>query len=100
MALGCPVVASDQASLPEICGDAALLASAHDPHAWLASFLRLRQDGALRQGLVQRGRRRAAAYRWSDAALRYLEEMFRIDAVGARMPRACAQAGRVLPDPS
>jgi len=79
MALGCPVVASKQASLPEICGDAALLASAHDPHAWLASFLRLREDHGLRQGLVRRGRRRAAAYRWSDTAQRYLEEMVSID---------------------
>jgi glycosyltransferase involved in cell wall biosynthesis len=42
MARGCVVVASDRASLPEVCGDAALYASPTDPGAWLASFLRLR----------------------------------------------------------
>jgi glycosyltransferase involved in cell wall biosynthesis len=97
MALGCPVVASDQASLPEICGNAALLTSAHDPRAWLACFLRLREDRQLRQGLVRRGRRRAAGYRWSDTAQRYLEEMFCIDGLGRQMAPACAHAGHVSP---
>lgn len=88
MALGCPVVAAEQASLPEICGDAALLASASDPHAWLACILRLRDDRALRHCLVKRGRQRATAYSWTDTAQRYLEEMWRIDGLGPQMPTA------------
>ena len=35
MALGCPVVASDRASMPEICGDAALYAPPTDADAFL-----------------------------------------------------------------
>ena len=34
MTLGCPVIATDRASLPEICGEAALFASPTDAEAW------------------------------------------------------------------
>lgn len=75
MALGCPVVVSDRASLPELCGDAALYASPTDPEAWLDSFLRLRNDDALRDGLVARGRARAKDFSWSATAQLYLRAM-------------------------
>ncbi|MEP9379952.1 glycosyltransferase family 1 protein [Aquabacter sp. CN5-332] len=75
MALGCPVVVSDRASLPEICGDSALYASPTDPEAWLDSFLRLRNEDALRAGLVARGRARAADFSWSTTAQLYLRAM-------------------------
>jgi glycosyltransferase involved in cell wall biosynthesis len=97
MALGCPVVASDQTSLPEVCGDAALLASAHDRHAWLASLLRLQHDQGLRQDLVRRGRLRAAAYSWSDTAQLYLQEMCRIDGLGRQKPTAHARPADASP---
>jgi glycosyltransferase involved in cell wall biosynthesis len=80
MALQCPVVASDRASLPEICADAALYASPVDADAWLACFLRLRDDASLRDSLVKRGRMRLAAYRWADTARLYLEAMAELDA--------------------
>ena len=35
MAIGCPVVVSDTASMPEVCGDAALYASPYNPEEWL-----------------------------------------------------------------
>ena len=38
MARGCPVIASDRASMPEVCGDAALMAAPDDPAAWLAAM--------------------------------------------------------------
>jgi glycosyltransferase involved in cell wall biosynthesis len=79
MALGCPVVASDRASLPEILGDGALYASAFDGEAWLDAFLRLRDDAGLRGRLIARGRLRAQRYRWLRTAETYLEEMARLD---------------------
>jgi glycosyltransferase involved in cell wall biosynthesis len=79
MALGCPVVTSDRASLPELCGDAALYASAFDAEAWLEAFVRLRNDAGLRERLVARGRLRAKRYRWARTAEVYLEEMGRLD---------------------
>ncbi len=75
MTLHCPVVASDQASLPEVCGDAALYASPFDGDAWLACFLRLREEASLREHLSARGRLRAAGYSWMKSAEAYLRAM-------------------------
>lgn len=80
MTLRCPVVASDRASLPEVCGDAALYASPFDGNAWLDCFLRLRADPNLRQALVARGKARAAFYSWGKSAEAYLQAMADVDA--------------------
>lgn len=79
MALGCPVVVSDRASMPEICGEAALYASPDDAEEWLASLVRLAADGDLRERLAVAGRRRAATFTWRNVALRYLEAMADVD---------------------
>ena len=80
MTMQCPVVASDRASLPEICSDAALYASPFDGNAWLACFLRLRTEPNLRRTLVTRGKARAALYSWGKSAEAYLQAMAEIDA--------------------
>lgn len=54
MALGCPVVASDQASLPEICG--ALDAAPTDADAWLRQLVRISRNERLRARLADSGR--------------------------------------------
>jgi glycosyltransferase involved in cell wall biosynthesis len=79
MALQCPVVVSDRASLPEVCGNAALYASPFAGEAWLDSFVRLRDDARLREQLIARGRLQAHRYRWERTAEIYLEEMARLD---------------------
>ncbi len=67
MALGTPVICSDQASLPEVAGDAALVVPL-DRDAWLAALDAL---PARRDGLAVAGRERAGWYstRRSAAAL-------------------------------
>jgi glycosyltransferase involved in cell wall biosynthesis len=80
MALGCPVVASDRASLPEVCGSPALFAAPTDRALWLRHFQTLAHDEKVRADLVARGRLQAARFRWSDSALSYLDAMARIDA--------------------
>jgi len=79
MVWGCPVIASDRSSLPEICGDAALYASPDDPHSWRDQIMRLACNVTLRDELVARGHRQAARFRWRAAAVRYLEAMAEID---------------------
>lgn len=79
MALGCPVVVSDRTSLPEICSDAALFAAPDRPDEWLATFVRLREDQALRSALIERGLARASHYSWTKSAELYLEAMARSD---------------------
>ena len=79
MALGCPVVVSDRASLPEVCGAAALYAAPDDPEGWLRHFRALAAAPALREELAARGRARAERFRWSAAAEGYLRAMAEID---------------------
>ena len=73
MALGCPVVSSDRASMPEVCGNAALMAAPDLPDAWLAHVRALKGSEALREDLRGRGRRQAAAFSWSATARGYLD---------------------------
>jgi glycosyltransferase involved in cell wall biosynthesis len=81
MALGCPVVVSERASLPEVCGNAALYAAANDPQAWFDRFMGLRNSKALRLQLIGKGKARASAYSWRASALRYLRAMALADGI-------------------
>lgn len=81
MSLGCPVVASDRASLPEICDDAALYAPPDEPSRWLARLIELKTDGGLRRDLRRRGRLTVQRYSWPRSAELYLEALAEIDGV-------------------
>jgi glycosyltransferase involved in cell wall biosynthesis len=69
MACGCPVVSSSAASLPEVCGDAALMVDLHDPMALRQAIERIIAEPALRDELRAAGLRRAAEFGWRRAAL-------------------------------
>ena len=73
MALGCPVVSSDRASLSEVCGDAALLASPTDPPGWVRHFKALATSPDLRDDLRGRGRGHVQRFSWHETARGYLE---------------------------
>ncbi|TPI81963.1 glycosyltransferase family 1 protein [Mesorhizobium sp. B2-8-9] len=81
MALGCPVVVSERASLPEVCGNAALYAAADNRDAWFDRFIALRNSEALRLQLTRKGKTRASAYSWKASALRYLQAMAVADGI-------------------
>ena len=68
MAAGVPVLASNTSSLPEVCGDAALLVDPQDEEEVAAGMLRLIEDGALRTELIARGQTRASEFTWEDCA--------------------------------
>jgi glycosyltransferase involved in cell wall biosynthesis len=81
MALGCPVVVSDRSSLPEVCGEAALYASAEDSREWLKCFLALRDDRVLRDRQIAKGLTQVKRYQWQTTARLYLEAMASIDGI-------------------
>jgi glycosyltransferase involved in cell wall biosynthesis len=87
MALGCPVVASDRASLPEICGDAALYASPTDAEAWFGRFVELATKPELRRQMIMRGQVAANRFSWTASAERYLRAMAAMDGVPYPQPR-------------
>jgi glycosyltransferase involved in cell wall biosynthesis len=73
MALGCPVISSNTSCMPEICGDAALLASPHDAPTWLRHVRDLLQSADLRSKLIERGRVQSSLFSWRRSAQLYLD---------------------------
>lgn len=68
MVCGCPVAASSAASLPEVCGNAALYFDPHSVDAIAAAMTRLHDEPALRARLRAAGARRAESFSWEAAA--------------------------------
>ncbi|MDW8373925.1 MAG: glycosyltransferase, partial [Planctomycetota bacterium] len=68
LACGAPVVSSNAASLPEVCGDAALLIPPLDVAEWVRALRRVLGDEALRRELGARGPRQAAKFTWAATA--------------------------------
>ena len=73
MAFGCPVVASDAASVPEVCGEAALFADPNSPREWLGQIGRLKADPGLAQDLAAKGVVQAQHFSWKAGAKAYLD---------------------------
>lgn len=71
MRLGCPVLASREGALPEVCGDAALYAGADDTVGIASALCRLLDEPDLRDDLAARGRARMAARTWAATAARW-----------------------------
>jgi alpha-1,3-rhamnosyl/mannosyltransferase len=68
MACGTPVVCSNSSSLPEVAGDAALLAEPSDVGALSAAVTRALADESLRQEMREKGLARAAGFSWERTA--------------------------------
>jgi glycosyltransferase involved in cell wall biosynthesis len=83
MACGCPVLCSDAASLPEVCGDAVLYFDPLSTEQISASMNRLLRDAELRASLRERGHAQARRFSWQLAAERLLAQ---IDVGAARVP--------------
>ncbi len=75
MACGVPVVCSNRSSLPEVAGDAALLADPLDTDGLAETMARALEDTDLRQEMAARGFAQAARFTWERAA-RQLRDMF------------------------
>jgi len=72
MACGTPVVASTASSVPEVVGDAGLLADPLDVSAWTAALAQVLDNQDLRARLRQAGLERAATFTWARTAQAWL----------------------------
>ena len=72
MALGCPVICSPVASLPEVGGAAALFADM-TPDAYLKAMRQVSCESGLRNELIERGLAQAAKFSWNKCASEVLE---------------------------
>ena len=73
MACGCPVVASNAASLPEVCGEAAHYVDPNNVDSIAGGIYKVVTDQNLRNTLIQRGLERAKLFSWEKAAKRVLD---------------------------
>jgi glycosyltransferase involved in cell wall biosynthesis len=74
MHCGCPVVVSRRASLPEVCGDAALYCDPRDPRGIAQQIRRILTSQSLRKELREAGFARARSFSWKRSA-RQLDEL-------------------------
>lgn len=75
MAEGCPVAAASAASLPEVCGDAALSFDPHRIESIEGALRCMVADEGLRARLRTAGQARVARFRWASPAKRLLDEV-------------------------
>jgi glycosyltransferase involved in cell wall biosynthesis len=68
MSCGTPIVAANNSSIPEICGDAAMLVAAEDRDAIAAALTQLLTNSTLQEKLAARGHQRAAGFSWESCA--------------------------------
>jgi len=73
MACGCPVVVSNVASLPEVCGDAAYYVDPYDVESIAKGIYRVLTDENLRNSLIQKGLERARLFTWEKTAQQILK---------------------------
>ncbi len=84
MAYGCPVIASNATSLPEVTGGAAELVDPTDLNAIASAIECVVTQPRLRTELVARGRKRARDFTWPRAAERLLAVLHEV----AELPSA------------
>ncbi|MCX6834623.1 MAG: glycosyltransferase family 1 protein [candidate division Zixibacteria bacterium] len=74
MACDCPVVASRAGSLPEVCGDAALMIDPEDVDSMTEAMSQVIANDDLRQSMIASGRRNVRRFSWETSA----EKVYRI----------------------
>jgi glycosyltransferase involved in cell wall biosynthesis len=87
MACGIPVVCSDNSSLPEAAGDAALLVGTADEAGLADGLQRLLEDETLRSDLRARGLAQAARFTWEASAVTLWQAYERVFAGAAASGR-------------
>lgn len=78
MAVGCPVVVSNTASLPEVCGDAAVYCNPYEPRDIANRILNVLGSEAVRLDLTRRGLEKARQFTWSACIQRTCEVIERL----------------------
>jgi glycosyltransferase involved in cell wall biosynthesis len=68
MLCGCPVVASNVSSIPEVCGDAAQYFDPWNPIEMLSAIEFVVENANNRALLIEKGRKRANEFSWNNSA--------------------------------
>lgn len=68
MHCGCPVIASNRSSLPEVVGEAGILLDPSDVVAWAESISNMLADSDERQRIIELGAKQARRFTWRRTA--------------------------------
>ncbi|MDX9970303.1 MAG: glycosyltransferase family 1 protein [Candidatus Gracilibacteria bacterium] len=68
MSCGCPVIASNKSSIPEVVGDAGLLVDPKSPEDIAEKMKNIADNETLRKELREKGFSRISAFNWEDSA--------------------------------
>jgi glycosyltransferase involved in cell wall biosynthesis len=72
MACGCPVITSNIASLPEVCGNSVYYVNPYETDDIAEGIYKIITNEELKKGLVQRGLERAKFFSWEKSATEHL----------------------------
>lgn len=73
MRCGCPVVASNKSSIPEVVGDAAFLCEPHSVSSIQNAIIKVLKNNKIRNELIVKGFKNISNYKWSECASRTLD---------------------------
>jgi len=73
MSFGCPVLASNVASLPEVCEDAAYYVDPYNVNDIFDGIDKILNSGSLRDELIQKGYERQAEFSWENSACKLVK---------------------------
>ena len=73
MNLGCPVIAANSSSLPEIVGDCALFFEADSIDDLITKLTSIMSDDKKRKIIIEKGLKRATKFSWKNTALKTIE---------------------------
>lgn len=73
MVCGCPVVSSNQGSLPEVAGNAALYFNPKNENEWIEKITKILTDKKLRKYLINNGKKRYKEFSWKELAKKTLK---------------------------
>jgi glycosyltransferase involved in cell wall biosynthesis len=73
MAMGCPIIASNTTSIPEVAGDAAYFFDPKNIQSICDAMHRIIDDNALREKLIRNGKNRITHYSYDKVARRHLD---------------------------
>lgn len=79
MKCGCPVVTSNRTSLPEVCGDAAIIVDSDSEDEHVKAYETMYYDDDLRSGYSEKGMKQVQKFNWSTIASHMYELM---DSIG------------------
>jgi len=84
MASGTPVIAANSTSIPEVCGNAAVLVDGGNPEEIASAMEKILKNAKLRKSLSEKGVARAKTFSWDECARKTIEAAKRALASGQK----------------